>query len=181
MRKRNLLPILVAMLLVLSIGGVAYARYVTKINQPVQFQYKLTPNLMMETAEETDGKPVWKRVGNSVTLPFRVQCAQGDNSYRFYLYLVASCYVPESENSIQPTVTLTVGEDQYTGEMEQIQPNTGLYQQVGSGYVFRFYDEAGQEVLWNVGSIYGSSRSFTLTVSDMEADALLEVFAAEQR
>ncbi len=179
-KQKTALLLLTTVLLVSLCCGVAYARYITRVAKPVQFQYKLTQDLTL-LAQGEENSPAWLRSGNSVQLPFTVQCSADVESCGFSLYLVAACDTDMEAMLQNVAVTLESGEQSYFGTLEQIQPGTGLYQQVGNGYIYRFFDESGKEIIWNVGSLQGRSLSFTLTASGMGADTLLEIFAAQQR
>ncbi len=177
MGKQKILPVLLAILLLVSISSVAYARYISKVSKPLQFQYKLTPSLTMVASEGTQEVLQWIRTGNSVTLPFEILCQEEEGSFTLYLVVASSMSQEQMEAAV---VTLSAEGVDYIGVLEKIQEGSGLYQQVGDGYVYRFYSEE-KEIIWRIGGTEATSRSFQITASNLDADALLEIFAAEQR
>ncbi len=174
MGKQKGLLLAAIVVLLFSIGaGVSYARYITTVKKQQQFQYQTTPNISLAAAAG-QGQPEWIRTGKQAELPFAVQCRDASAEHGFALYLVAS-----GQANTPAYVTLTAGGETYYASEEEIPPNSVLYNQVGSGYVYRFYDDANQEILWNVGSIHGESRTFLLTAANLHASTLLELFVAE--
>ncbi len=178
MGKQKILPVLLAILLLVSISSVAYARYISKVSNPVQFQYKLTPDLTLVASEGEQEAPKWVRTGNSASLPFAVTC-QKKEGISFTLYLVVASDMSQ-EAMEAAVVTLSTEDVDYIGVPEKIQEGSGLYQQVGDGYVYRFYSDE-EEIIWKLGGTEVLQRSFQITASNLGADALLEIFAAQQR
>lgn len=109
------------------------------------------------------------------TLDFLLSNASGKNAYaertqQVTLQVVATTadYADTGENT---EITLTADGQTYTGRGESIGQDTRLWKQYGDGRVYRFYNEAGEEVRWTLTGGRESNRVMNLQVKNGRAGA----------
>lgn len=141
-------------LLVLAVGT-AFARYYTAteaqlvIGNAAEMEQVYFQDL--EGALLTDG--AWKRGegAGSYYLDFLLSNGNGAEQYvQQDLHTALRVAATLEEEPAETKVQLLVGSEVYTGAPEPILAGTLLGRQYGEGQLYRFFNEAGEEVSWHL-------------------------------
>lgn len=172
MRKGNtfaLLGILCVVTLLLTVGA-TLARFRETVTDSLVFQPETPESL---TLRSDSG---WSTQGSVSSLSFTLEnTTQQPETGK--IYLLASAGI-QSGNDL--SIVLTHGENQYTAVAQSIEKGSALYQSFGAGWVYRFYDSQGQELLWPMEP--QSEQACQLTVeskSNRDYHSLLRLVATK--
>lgn len=171
MKKNNIFPLLVigtlAAMLVLSVG-ITQARFRENLKETVPFRPEEAETLVLQE------KTAWETVGNTSTLSFAVENT-GDVRENGRVYMLASQGIQSGEKL---TVTLTQAQQVYTAAAEPIPEGSTLYKSFGEGWIYRFFDGQGQELIWPVEA--NGQLTYQLSVKSNASigyDSLIRVIA----
>lgn len=157
----GLAVILMAGCMMLSIGR-AFARYRLDSEVDIRFTNRMAVRLgtMVEDAFVPDAAPEWTEIwlpdGSAAVLDFAIY-----NDPEYGEDAMVRIRLVGSLNAWNPTgnpiMTITDGtlledgtKQTWTATAEPIGTDTALYHTFGSGWVFRFLDENGQELTWDL-------------------------------
>lgn len=143
MRKRKLytLPGIVCLIIMLVLSsGVAYARFQENVTNTLLFQPAMPEHLVLN---QQDG---WLTQGQISTISFSLNNT-GTEQKVGKIYLLVSQGIPHESDL---SVTLKQGENQYNAKAEPITTGTALHKSFGDGWIYRFVDKTGQELLWPI-------------------------------
>lgn len=170
-KRISLITLLLAVVMLLSVGT-AYGRYSASLEGEPKFQVKPLEGLRFEKQE-------WKTEDNAYVLTFSMEESQ--EGCRIYLAASEGVTKPETltvtltlppEETQQTQALLDSGEEQtpeqvtLTAIPEEIPGISALGALFGSGYVYRFLDEQGQEIIFDL-----TTGEYILTVSGLDTAA----------
>ena len=173
-RHRAWLQFAVAILLGLGIPatvlGTTYARYQIGSCKTLQLQYA------------NGAHQVYVRELKNVdyTMEFMLSNGTAEDSFcpydqRITLSLFATLGLDKPENV---TITLTDGWSVYTAECRKVAEGTAWYTRYGPGWVYSFYNEAGEEISWHLTGTRWIEKKMTITVKgESEMPAALSLIA----
>ena len=150
-KKFALLGILCVATLLLTVGT-TLARFRENVTDSLAFQSETPESL---TLRSDSG---WLTQGSVSALSFTLENTT-QQLETGKIYLLASQGI-QSGSNLQ--MILTCEENQYTAVAQAIKKGSALYQSFGAGWVYRFVDEQGQELLWPIQA--QSERAYLLTV-----------------
>lgn len=172
MKKRNMVPLLVALCLVgtlvLSIG-VAQARFRENWTETLPFRPEGEENLVLRQ----DGN--WVEEENVQELTFSLENTNSEEAAAGELYVLASEGI---ENPDKLEIVLTAQGVRYTAQAQPIVPGSVLHRSFGDGWVYRFLDDQGQEKTWDLKP--AQQQTFVLSVEtdeEIEYHSLLRLIA----
>ena len=136
--------------------GVTFARYYDGVKGSLVFRpYKDFHVYLgyMEGDSFVNTQNDWVQSEEQLQLSFAVSNGPSNSKFASVdqtvcLRVVASLGVLREE-MLQP-LSLTVGENTYTATAQRIMESSALYTQFGDGWVFRFYDDEGNELQWEL-------------------------------
>lgn len=152
--------------------GATWARYADSMDAPAKIDYTVrefsSVHLMTNVNYMLEGPGTWKADGDQRILDFYVTNGTDLTEYspddqKFSVRLVGSAGFMTAEDEVSVTLTLD-GED-HEGTVESILNNTSLKQEFGSGWLFTFLDEDGEELTWDLEGGALSVRTGQITVS----------------
>ena len=161
-RIRIVCLLLIVGLLLTGIG-VAFGRYSSTIRDTILFQAQQSDPARAITIQ-SDG---WRTTTDSAALTFSL--TSGVEGQQATLRLTATEGFPA-----ESVVTLTVDGETYTAEPQAVTAGDPLYDKMGAGVEYRFYD-AGAERVWAVTA----DTTYTLTVIGQADASLLRLTATE--
>lgn len=172
MRKGNtfaLLGILCVVTLLLTVGA-TLARFRENATDSLVFQLATPESL---TLRSDSG---WSTQGSLSSLSFTLEnTTQQPETGK--IYLLASKGIQSGDDL---SIVLTYGDNQYTAVAQPIEDGSALYHSFGSGWVYQFLDEQGQELLWPMEA--QSKLACLLTVeskNDADYHSLLRLVATK--
>ena len=153
--KFALLGILCVVTLLLTVGA-TLARFRENVTDSLVFQ-PATPESL--TLRSDSG---WSTQGSVSRLSFTLENTT-QQLETGKIYLLASMGIQSGDDL---SIVLTHGENQYTAVAQPIEEGSAQYQSFGAGWVYRFLDEQGQELLWPMEA--QSEKACLLTVESKE-------------
>ncbi len=157
----------VLLLLTMLVGSVTYARYRQAVEQEVGFTAKTLTENGTFVLTSANG---WQSTENGSTLTFTLS-VEGNTAKKRPAVLRLTATQALSD---EVQVVLTVGDVAYTATRTTVVQGSPLYEQMGSGYEFRFVDANG-EMHWQPNG----SRSYQLAVQGTSDTALLRLTVSE--
>ncbi len=151
MKNKRLLWITAIALMVLAVtvsAGVAYARYMDRVNQDFFLTVKAQPELAL-------AHQVWTQDGDDYVLEFQMVAAA--ENCRVFLAVSEGVTAPEN---LQVSLTMPDGSTTLFAAGTEILETSSLYHTFGGGYVFHFPDVLDL-----------TSQSYTLRVEGLTAAA----------
>ncbi|MBO5068752.1 MAG: hypothetical protein J6C37_00065 [Roseburia sp.] len=120
----------------------------------------------MEVVSEGESTEAGGEEENTYVVNFLLANGAEENSYCTYdqiasLSLFATIGVGNPEEF---TITLTDGGNTYAAVYSEVVEGTTMYSLYGPGWIYRFYNEAGEELSWFFPGTQYVSRQMTLTV-----------------
>ena len=159
MNKRNMLPLLVMLCvigaLILTIG-VSYARFRENWTETLPFQPEGEENLVLHQDSN------WVETQDARELAFSLKNTDTEAA-------TGAVYVLVSQGMESPDklhITLTAQGRTYTGQAQSIVEGSALHKSFGDGWVYRFLDNQGQEITWELDP--AQQQNFVLTVENRE-------------
>lgn len=145
--------------------GVAYGRYSTNRRETLAFE---AAQLDASRTIEFRSAAGWQVSESNAAITFSLDTPGRVSDLRAHLRLTAT----EGLDPSKVVVTLTVGETTYRGEVRRVETGVPLYDKMGFGTEYRFYD-AGEELVWTVSD----ATVYTLTVDGAADVSLLRLTA----
>ena len=193
-RHRAWLQFAVAILLGLGIPatvlGTTYARYQIGSSKAIQLQYangahqvhvRELENVEMLSTDTSEAEVLNRgRQTEDYTMEFMLSNGTAEDSFcpydqRITLSLFATLGLDKPENV---TITLTDGWSVYTAECRKVAEGTAWYTRYGPGWVYSFYNEAGEEISWHLTGTRWIEKKMTITVNgESEMPAALSLIA----
>lgn len=207
--KPNISPwyplILAAMLVIgclVSSAGVAWARYRAENSDSFYFQAEVPETVCLgvishdeaaDTERFTTGENNWTRdSGGALRLSFAVSNGSSEsdcagNTQRFRIRVVATMGLDVDWSELMtlrvPTDDEGTGYELYYATITPISKGSRLYSNFGEGWVFRFLDEDGNELSWELegGQLSYQEMELILTGASPSAATLLQLQAIGEK
>ncbi len=173
-----------------TVLGTTYARYQIGSSKTLQFQYangvhqvyvRESENVGMLSTDTTEAG-VFKRGRQTkdYTKEFVLSNGTAEDNFCPYdqkitLSLFATVGLDKPENV---TITLTDGWSVYIAECRKVTEGTAWYTRYGPGWVYSFYNEAGEEISWYLTGTRWIEKRMTISVKgESEMPAALSLIA----
>ena len=159
-----LLPCCLMLILVL---GTAYARFEENIKKQVQFTYQAaSEQIYITTIESSEAALSTVQNENTQVVEFLLSNGTDEEKYCTYdqfatLAMVATVGLENPENFV---ITLHDGGNSYTASCQEVSKGSNMYAMYGPGWIYRFHNEAGEEVTWNFSGTKLISRQMFITI-----------------
>lgn len=149
---RMALSVILLAAAMVSLVGVTWARYQTKLAGDLNYEAKEFAEVYLwsiRNGELSETPSVWSGDDESQTLHFCISNGTGEAaakaSQQVYVRLLGG---PGLQDTDEVSVSLYVIDTRtrYEGSVQMIQEDTVLYQNHGPGWLFTFHDEDGEEV-----------------------------------
>jgi hypothetical protein len=189
-RNRNIcIGLLVTVLLLTATMavGTGFARFQAEESQPLVFIPSAPGTVYLGAVATPDEGSVpvfdhqrvnqWERVEGGLQLPFTVANGISAQSYtkqsqRFTVQLIGSLGLGDPLPKVELQVTEQGSRQTYQGIPTGIAKGSALYQTYGEGWVFQFYDEAGEKCAWLLSGECFSTVEMTLKLTGGELTEL---------
>lgn len=144
--------------------GTVYARYTAEQTEEFQMVYEAKTNQISIIQLDMDDSTVIPE--NTRVIHFMLTNQDEEGGYCTYdqvatLSLHATIGTTAPENF---KVTLTDGETVYNARYEKVVAGSTLESQYGPGWLYRFYNEAGEELSWYFAGGQSVAREMTMTI-----------------
>lgn len=187
------------MIVLIVTAATAYARYIKKAEQRLEFEVGESIPLTIESElqwteiekdgdelEEEEGRPAGdgenlenggdELVNLGKELVFAVTKGEEERERAFSLELLATAGLDPETVTVELVVPLANEVERiYPGVPETIAEDSELYEQMGAGTCFRFLTESGEAAVWRLDAKGSSVQSFALRIRGDKEDALLEL------
>lgn len=171
-RIREYAPFLTLALALLTLTltlGTAYARYraVSVSTLEVANAAEMEQAYLLSADGGFLEDDTWSEEGEGVySLRFRLSNAPSPERYvQRDLNIALRVASTVSDRDGTAVLRLSVGGDEYIGEAKPITEGTVLWRQYGDGFLYRFFNEAGEELCWTLRGGCFSQTEMSLTVS----------------
>lgn len=149
----------------LTAVGVSFAHNVQEKSAEAAFQYDRLGEgqvYLLRRQEDPEGQPEytalsedsWEATENGGSLSFLLANGTGPGEDQWCPYdqdVALTVYLTEGAGEAeQIAVTLRSGGSQYTGVPQRTEEGSALYERYGPGWSVRFYDSAGENVVWPI-------------------------------
>lgn len=123
----------------------------------------------------------WSEEGEGVySLHFRLSNAASPERYvQRDLNIALRVASTVSDRDGTAVLRLSVGGDEYIGEGKPITKGTVLWRQYGDGFLYRFFNEAGEELCWTLRGGCFSQTEMSLTVSGGVEDTVFTLMTVQ--
>ncbi len=185
-RYRSITVLLLVIVMIIT-AATAYARYIKKAEQMLEFEVGQSIPLTIESElqwkeiedEIGDGELVEdgaESVKGGVELAFAVTKGEEERERAFSLELLATAGLNPETATVELVVPLANEVERiYPGVPEAIAEDSELYEQMGPGTCFRFLTESGEAAVWQLDAEGQTVQSFALRIRGDKEDALLEL------
>ena len=159
--------------------GEAYARYQDTTTAEVKFKVRTESSFQITCPTATTDSGLWSVNENgNHQMTFSVS-KQGNVNDTWYQLSIAAVPGFEGGSTISLLVDNANGITRsYIGKAVAFATDSLLYQQMGPGYEYHFYDSQGEEVCWELEG-GNSTQEFTVEISDGAPANLMEVIVTE--
>jgi hypothetical protein len=167
--------------------GTGFARFQAEESQPLVFIPSAPGTVYLGTVATPDEGSVpvfdhqrvnqWERVEGGLQLPFTVANGVSAQSYtkqsqRFTVQLIGSLGLGDPLPKVELQITEQGSRQTYQGIPTGIAKGSALYRTYGEGWVFQFYDEAGEKCAWLLSGECFSTVEMTLKLTGGELTEL---------
>lgn len=174
--------LLFCMAMVVMVIGMAWARLEDRQEKELDMVHEakteqITLRAVQMTAEDNVTVPENTRIMKFV---LSNETEEGHCSYdqRVKLSLRTTLGVVEPENLL---ITLTDGSDVYQASSLPIVEGTNLFNQYGAGWFYRFYNEAGEEIVWDFSGARLIEREMMIAVTGVVPETAMLSLVVEAR
>ncbi len=187
-RYRSITILLLVIVMIIT-AATAYARYIKKTEQKLEFEVGQSIPLTVES--ELQWKEIEDEIGEGdgelvedgaetakggVELAFAVTKGEEERERAFSLELLATAGLNPETATVELVVPLANEVERiYVGVPEAIAEDSELYEQMGAGTCFRFLTESGEAAVWQLDAEKKTAQSFALRIRGDKEDALLEL------
>lgn len=153
-----LLTIIVLLSTFVLVAGTAWARYESKLSLDLEMDVQLSKQIYLLSDKLTNNGTYevlsdWtSSKSGEYNLDFLLANGIGKDNVCAYdqvasIEIVATAGVEKPEN-IQ--LVLSVGANNYTAVATEIEKDSSLYTMYGPGWIYKFYNKAGEELSWKL-------------------------------
>ena len=163
---RFLLVLLFCSTITILFIGTAYARFEESISQEMKFSYHAkTDQLYIRVIENSESATAAEKKEDLQVIEFLLSNGEDEKNYCDYdqvatLLLFATLGL---ENPEDLKITLNDGADAYTAKCQPVTENSVYYSMYGPGWIYQFYNSAGEELNWHFsGTNYIERKMFIM-------------------
>lgn len=178
---RFLTVLLFCSTLLILIFGTAYARYEENVSKELKFTYQAQSEQIYITTVESSEAALAAAAGeNTQVIEFVLSNGTNEEKHCTYdqiasLAMFATSGIENPENFV---ITLHDGGISYTAKCQETLKGSAFYEMYGPGWVYRFYNDAGEEVTWHFSGMHLIQRHMFITVEGTsELPAALNLIA----
>ena len=164
--------------------GTAWARYQKSMSQDLDFVVRKPGTFQILNTDGRNSTPDnWiQNEDGSITYSFLVTNQEHSQDLNYYLRLATTVALCTEDVTVSLITENANGKDvTYAGVGEALKEDSVLYQQMGAGNLYRFYDKNGQEIIWMLEGSKDASQVYTIKVQGICEPALIELVLAETR
>lgn len=181
-KKRMILCLLLLWsVMILGIGG-SYAKYQSTKEQDFVLKIR-KPGTFSVTGRDGEAMESWQvQSDNSVRLGFAVSnqdTVQGSAHNSDLLYTLTITSTGEAGNLSLGTFDAAGNEIIYEGHRIAWEEDSKQYQEVGPGYYWKFYDQNGKELIWELEGGKVSFQNYFMMIKDSMEPELIEIIVEE--
>ena len=166
----------VFLVMCISILGVGdtYSRYQETIKEDLAFSVRKAANYKIEVQD-------WQETEVAKRCTFSVRNKETKQNADFYVRVATTLGFKVDKASVSLIVKNVYNETErvYQGKAVSIAEDSILYQEMGEGFVYTFYDSDGKEMVWNLKSGKDSVQEYTIEVQGAEKATLLDIIIAD--
>lgn len=178
--KKTQVYLLSAVLLIIfsfTIVMVTYARYQKKTEESLEFVVGEGASFDIQNAGQWVDSETEE---GTKELFFSVTNDSDSNDSYFNLQILATDGLKPDESQVSIVVKNSSGiEREYIGEASLIPEDSTLYEDMGAGHEYHFFDSEGKELVWSLEGGKLSEREFTLRISGITAPCLIELLVSQ--
>ncbi|MBO5159526.1 MAG: hypothetical protein J6B94_08045 [Lachnospiraceae bacterium] len=179
---RFLTVLLFCSTLLILIFGTAYARYEENISKELNFTYQAKSDQIYITTVESSEAALAAVTGeNTQVIEFVLSNGTKEEEHCTYdqiasLAMFATAGMGNTENYV---ITLHDGGNSYTAKCQEVLKGSAFYEMYGPGWVYRFCNDAEEEVTWQFsGTNYIQRQMFITVEGTSELPAALNLIAS---
>lgn len=172
--------------------GMTYSRYQSKTSEEILFQVKKPGNFTVtglqtdDNGTKTETELRWQiQRDGTYRMPFRIRNDEAETAtdyYRIRLMTtegVTENSLPEEAGGITLYVVNGNGKEHgYAGTATAITEDSEAYRQIGAGYEYRFYNEDGTELVWELEDT-DAFGEYILQTSHLDETSLMKLVIEE--
>ena len=153
--------------MLILIFGTAYARFEENARKELQFTYQAESEQIYITTVESNHENLSAAISeNTQVVEFVLSNGTEKDQHCTYdqiatLEIFATVGVENPQNIM---VTLYDGGNTYTGSCSEVVKDSTMYAMYGPGWIYRFYNEAGEEVNWMFSGTQLINRQMFITI-----------------
>ena len=169
--------VLTALLLMLSVCimiASVYARYETNLDDSELNMQAASGSVYMYGDDNFAPLNSWTHNDETGEYTVDVVISNAENAERFcvedqsaYLKIFATLGIEAPENI---SIKLIADNEEYIAVPAAVEKNTPLHISYGDGWIFRFYNAAGEELKWNLRGNEVSAEKITVVISGNTAE-----------
>lgn len=158
--------------MLILIFGTAYARFEENAKKELQFTYQAgSEQIYITTIESSKEALSAATAENTQVVEFVLSNGTEKEEHCTYdqiatLAMFATVGVENPENFV---ITLHDGGNTYTGSCSEVIKDSTMYAMYGPGWIYRFYNEAGEEVSWMFSGTQLINRQMFITIEGTSA------------